>query len=146
MELANELIKMEESFRALMSEKENGIKEAIKKISTLRSDAAKQRKTEKAAPKTRPQINLNNSVLRQDFIVGQVEEIGQKDKLLCVSLICQIEARTEKKMYRKGSDPSHHQFHIPGLKHKKVIWRDHMIVFHWHVSGRYCDHIFRRVM
>ena len=104
-----QLIIMEESFKALMLEKEKKIEKVIEKISALTGDATKQGETEKAAPKIGPQINLSNSVLRRDFgIVGQVGEIGQKDKRSYVSLICQVEAGIDKGIYRKGSDPSCH--------------------------------------
>ena len=100
MELTNakkELIKMEESFKELMSEKEKEIEKVVEKISGLGADATRQGETGKAASKTEPQINLSNSVLRPDFrIVGQVGEIGQKDKLSYVSLIRQIEAGIDK--------------------------------------------------
>ena len=100
MELTNakkELIKMEETFKALMLEKEKANENVIEKINALGDDATKQGETETAAPKTGPQINLSNSVLRRDFrIVGQVGEIGQKGKLSYVSLICQIEAGIDK--------------------------------------------------
>ena len=100
MELSNakkELIQMEESFKALMLEKEKEIEKAMQKISALGGDAAKKGESKKVAPKTGPQINLTNSVLRRDFrIVGQVGEIGQKDKLSYVSLIRQIEAGIDK--------------------------------------------------
>ena len=40
-----------------------------------------------------PQINFQNSLLRHDFkIIGQVREVGQKEKLSYISLIHQIEA------------------------------------------------------
>ena len=40
-----------------------------------------------------PQINIQNSLLHCDFkIIGQVGEVGRKEKLSYISLICQIEA------------------------------------------------------
>ena len=40
-----------------------------------------------------PQINFQNSLLRRDFkIIGQVVEVGQKEKLSYISFILQIEA------------------------------------------------------
>ena len=75
MELAiakNDLIKLKESSKGLMVEKEKEIFEkAIERMSALGGDAAMQGKTEKAAPTTGPSINLSNTVLHQDFrIVG----------------------------------------------------------------------------
>ena len=49
-----ELIKMEESFKALILDKEKEIEKVIEKISALVGDATKQLKTGKAAPKTGP--------------------------------------------------------------------------------------------